>query len=118
MIDKEAAARVMVIIRKVFPASGITLEQEKRFLPLIRKAQSEDAALEAIDVMFAEGVRYPTGFDYRTALDRIHQKRALQEHLAPVPEGITFTAWYTAQDDDMKARVRRVFPSLKVELAP
>lgn len=116
MIDNDSAARVMVLIRKMFTGSTITLEQEKAMLRQIKKAATDDAAFEAVDMMANEGVRYPMPYDFRTRLERIHQRIGLEAHLEVGPPGVTFREWYAAQDADMQARVRRVFPSLKVQL--
>lgn len=70
----EWIGRTFEIFRKVFNAAPFTLEQEKRFKDILRRAASEEVAFDAIDLMFNEGVRYPTGYDLRTAIDRVHQR--------------------------------------------
>ena len=73
MLEPDAAARVMVIIRKLFTAGTITLEQEKRLLTYIRRAQTEDAAFDAVDLMYAEGSAFPDdlGFRFRKTLYKV-----------------------------------------------
>jgi len=115
-MNKDEAAEVMVIIRKVFTASTITLEQEKRMLVLLRRAVSKDAALEAVDLMYNEGVRYPDGRDLRLAIERVNQQHELARPRLDQPgPWISFADWYALQDPRMQARVRRVFPSLNIE---
>jgi hypothetical protein len=74
-------ANVYRIFAKVFNAAPISLEQEKRFKGLFNRAQSDKVALDAVDLMFQEGVRYPTGKDLREAIDRIHLRLASQRPL-------------------------------------
>lgn len=108
--------RVYDTFRKVFNAKPFTLEQEKRIKGLFDRAPSEDAAFEAIDLMYQEGVVYPTGRDVREAIERVGLKYALHEWAEPGSgPWISFRDWYAVQDDEMKARVLRVFPSLKPE---
>lgn len=129
---------VFEIFRKVFDAKPFTMEQEKRFKDLLDRAADEDAALEAIDLMFQEGVRYPTGRDLREAVERVALRRKVPDRGTDVREdlgyqgsddydpargyedpmrwkgpAIGFRDWLATQDPEMQARVKRVFPSLK-----
>ena len=117
MLNQAWVPSVFEIFRKVFNAGTFTLEQEKRLKAVFNRAPTEDIALEAIDLIYGEGVRYPTAKELRDAIDRTYQRVTMQ---APMDYGsgpyVTFRDWYAAQDADMQARVRRVFPSLKVEL--
>lgn len=131
---------VFEIFRKVFDAKSFTMEQEKRFKDLFDRAQDEDAALEAIDLMFQEGVRYPTGRELREAIERTTVRRTPPDRGTDVREdlgyqgeegydpsygyedpmrwkgpSISFHDWLATQDEEMQARVRRVFPSLRIE---
>ena len=125
------------IFTKVFSAKPFTIEQEKRFKDLFSQARSEDNALDAIDLMFREGVTYPTGRDLREAVERVNLRTAEPERPAEVREdigygdgydplrgyedpmryrgpSISFRDWFLQQDDEMKARVKRVFPSMTI----
>ena len=105
------------IFAKVFNAKPITLEQEKMYKAVLSRAFDEDVALAAIDLMFQEGDTYPTGKRLREAIDRVNMRTLLHAPKEPTPtDAVTFREWYAVQDPDMQARVRRVFPSLKVGL--
>lgn len=115
-LEPNEAAEVMVTIRKVFTASTITIDQEKKFLAVLRRASSVKVADDAVDRMWNEGVKYPDGRDLRLALEAEERKTADQ---APLDYGpgpfITFRDWFALQDQAMQDRVRRVFPGLRVE---
>lgn len=113
VIDKDEAAAVFTILRKIWPHAKMTLEQEKRFRPVIQKAATHEAALDILQAMYEGGVQFPTPYDfesYRKAALRAVQAEFLE---APGPY-ITFRDWYELQDPEMQARVRKVFPSLKI----
>lgn len=73
--------RTFETLRKVFSPAKFNQEHEKRFKGVLRRAASEDVALAAIERMWLEGVRYPTGYDLRLAIDREHQRLAQQRPL-------------------------------------
>jgi hypothetical protein len=122
------------ILAKVFNAKPFTIEQEKRLKAVLNRAQSKDAALEAVDLMWNEGVTYPSGFHLRSALDRVHMRLASQRPLAQdtddwqdpdwrgVPKccpGTFDTAgfvhwWKNHANDQSKAEARRAAKGLAV----
>lgn len=127
------------IFTKVFTAKTFTIEQEKRFKDLFARALSEDAALDAIDLMFREGVTYPTGRDLREAVERVNLRTSVPDRGSEIREdlgyqgddydpsrgyadplrwrgpSLSFREWFLQQDDAMKLRAQRVFPSLRIE---
>jgi len=86
-------AGVFRIFAKVFNAAPISIEQEKRFKDLFNRASTEAVALDAVDLMFQEGVRYPTGKDLREAIDRIHLRLASQRPLSQDTDDWTDPEW-------------------------
>ena len=110
-------AGVFETFRKVFNAAAFTLEQEKRLKRELGRARTLEDALDAIDLLYAEDVRYPMGGDVRRAVERVNRRAEDQRELdyGPGPF-ISFRDWYATQDAEMQARVRRVFPSLEARL--
>lgn len=74
---------VYVTFRKVFHQATVTLEEEKRFKAAFNRASTEGVVLDAIDMMWNEGVRYPTGLDVRMAIERVERRLASQR---PLPQ--------------------------------
>ena len=129
---------VFEIFRKVFDAKPFTMEQEKRFKDLLDRASSEEVALDAVDLMFHEGVRFPTGRELLEAIERVEIRTKVPDRGTDVREdlgyagddydpargyddpmrwrgpSISFRDWLLTQDDEMKARVKRVFPSMTI----
>jgi len=107
------------IFRRVFAPAKFNQEHEKRLKRLLGRARTVDVALDAIDLMYNEEVRYPQGYELRQAIDRMNLKydnETPRESIGYQGPYVSFHEWYAAQDDDMKNRVRRVFPSLEVGL--
>lgn len=124
MLEPNDKAAVMNVIRKVFTAATITIEQEKRILSTLSKASTKDVALDAVDRMWNEGVRYPTGLDIRNAIDAEHRRLAQQQQRTTyaVPpccsgsfDAIGFKHWWTSHaSEQSKAEARRAAKGLDV----
>jgi hypothetical protein len=119
--------RVYDIFCKIFDAQTFNREKEKRIKAALGHAMDEDAALEAIERVWNQNVRYPMGGAIRAAVDHVNLRRMQAQpydpenpddsDFVPPPKGpfVSFRDWFDSQDAAMQARVRRVFPSLKVE---
>ena len=132
---------VFETFRKVFAPARFNQEHEKRLKRTLGRARDADAALDAIDLIYNEGERYPTAYHLRMAIERVNARLELQAERTDSHEelgygagddydpaygyedpmrwrgpAVSFREWYAAQDAEMQARVRRVFPSLRVEL--
>ena len=123
--NPEWVAAVFETFRKVFAPARFNQEQEKRLKAAFARADSERAALDAIDLIYNEGERYPLGFHVKEAVDRVNLRERSQQPYDPSAEAssyvppergpfLSFRDWYDTQDAEMQARVRRVFPSLKI----
>jgi hypothetical protein len=85
---------VFETFRKVFDAGKFNREQEKRLKVQLGRARDEAVALDAIDLMFNEGVRYPNGRDVREAIDRIHLRLASQAPRPTETDAWTDPEWH------------------------
>lgn len=123
--------------RKVFAPARFNQEHEKRIKTAFGRARDEAAALDAIDLIYNEGERYPTAYHVRMAVERVNGRVDFQRREMDTREEIgyvgadydpargfddpmrwrgpalSFADWLATQDDEMKERVQRVAPSLK-----
>jgi hypothetical protein len=125
MLRSDERASVVQLLTQLYPHAKFTTEQLVLFGAVIEKANSVDVAVDALELMAQEDVRFPMPFDYRERLERVHRRLAQQQPALPdrgIPaccpgsfDEAGFVHWWHAHaSDQSKAEARRAATGLGV----
>ena len=125
-LDRGDQEAVVKLLQSIYAHVKFTPEQLRLFSHVAENAQSYDVAVEALELMAQEDVRFPMPFDYRERLDRVHLRLSQQRPALGDGRGVPdccpgsfdtegFVHWWNAHaNDQSKAEAKRAAKGLAV----